>query len=497
MLSKFLIACFTWLVLFSHDPVNAYAQERWVPAAIHIATTISDGNLTLDEVIKAARQKGIKALVITDRDHMKWEYGLWPLRNIIKVVRESNSVFKYGIANYLKTIELASKKNKDILIIPGLESAPFYFWKGTPFSGDLKICDWHKHILVIGLQKLQDYAALPVLANAAGLKRPFCMEDILKFWPFLLLFLGVLFFFRRECSYLDHKGKELSDFSKKWRLVGSAFVVAGIALLANNCFFPSLIYDQYCIHVGEKPYQTLIDYVNKKGGMTFWAHPEAKNISKQGNVSIETNEHVADLRKTRGYTGFAVFFEGYEKIGKIGGEWDYLLKEYCEGRRNTPVWAIAGLAFDHGTLQDLSRLMDEVQTYVLTPEFSSEALLSAMRDGRMYVSKGTTKNRFLLDKFLVMDDVSGVAAAMGGNIKVSGKPVIVIKGSRVNGGPVEVRLIRDGKVIETFKTTDPVDIVYADNGEPSDETYYRLEIQTVDQLIVTNPIFVGNSDKII
>ncbi len=481
---------FVIICLFYFSVLNVYAEDKWVPTAIHIATTISDGSLSLDEVVKAARLKGIKAIVITDRDLMKWEYGLWPLRNIIKAVRESNSVFKYGIANYLNTIELASQKNKDILIIPGFESAPFYFWKGTPFSGDLKICDWHKHILVIGLQKPKDYVLLPVLANTAGLKRPFCMEDILKFWPLLLLFLGVFLFFRRDCSYSDNEGRELGNFSKKWRFTGSVFVVAAIALLVNNSFAPSLIYDQYCIGLGEKPYQMLIDYVGKKGGMTFWAHPEAKNISKQGNVTIETDEHVKDLLKTRDYSGFAVFFEGYEKIGSIGGEWDHLLREFCEGRRNTPVWAIAGLAFDYGTFEDLSKLMDDARTYILTREFSREALLAAMRGGRMYVSRGPTKNRFLLDKFLVIDDVSGVAAAMGGNIEVSDKPVIAIKGSRVNDGSVEIRLIRDGKIIETFKTAEPVDIVYKDNTAPSGKTYYRLEIQTVDQLIVTNPIFV-------
>ena len=484
---------FVVICLFYFSVFNVYAQERWVPTAVHIATTISDGSLSLDDVVRVARLKGIQAIVITDRDHMKWEYGIWPLRNIIKATRESNSVFKYGIANYLNTIELASKKNKDILIIPGLESAPFYYWKGTPFSGDFKICDWHKHILVIGLQKPQDYTALPVLANAAGLKRPFCMDDIIKFWPLLLLFLGIFLFFRRECSYLDYKGNELSNFSKKWRFTGSVFFVAAIALLVNNSFAPSLIYDQYCTLADEKPYQTLIDYVNKKGGMTFWAHPEAKNISKQGNVIIETNEHVADLRKTRDYTGFAVFFEGYEKIGKIGGEWDHLLREFCEGRRDAPVWAIAGLAFDHGTFEDLARLMDDARTYIFTREFSREALLAAMRGGRMYVSRGPTKNRFLLDKFVVRDDISGESVDVGGSIKITDKPLIEIKG-RLAGAEVPssviVRLVRDGKVIETFEEQAPIDIVYKDYSTLTKKTYYRIEIQNGSQLIVTNPIFV-------
>jgi hypothetical protein len=142
-------------------------QESWVPIAIHVSTAISDGSLMLPEVINVARAKGMKAVIVTDRDFMKWEYGLWPLRNIIKKTKEMNSVFKIGVDKYLNLIESEAKRNPDIVIIPGLESAPFYYWQGIPFSENFKICDWHKHILVFGLEKPEDFRKLPVLSNKA------------------------------------------------------------------------------------------------------------------------------------------------------------------------------------------------------------------------------------------------------------------------------------------------------------------------------------------
>ena len=503
-MKKFRLILFLTAVLTIIGIKQGFAQQtdKWVPTAIHIATTISDGSLSLDEIIKAARLKGIKAVIITDRDVMKWEYGLWPLRNIVKVIKESNSVFKYGIDKYLKIIELEAKKNTDILIIPGIESAPFYCWKGIPFLGDFKIRNWHKHILVIGLQKPQDYAGLPVLANPAGLRRSFGADDIYVFWPLLLLFLGVFLFFKRDCSYSDNLGRELGNVSKKNRTLGAVFIIASIAFLVNNFANGAgarpLAYDQYCIHPGAKPYQMLIDYVNKKGGMTFWAHPEAVNVSKQGSVIIETGEHVKDLWKTTDYTGFAIFFEGYERVGRIGGEWDFLLREFCEGLRDAPVWIISGLAFDNGTFKGLVDLMDDAQTYILTNEFSNAALLSSMRAGRMYASRGVAKSRFFLDKFVVKDEISGITVDVGGTIKITDKPLIEIKG-RLAGVEVPsnviVRLVRDGKVIESFEGQSPIDIVYKDHSASAYKTYYRLEIQNGAQLIVTNPIFVDRNGK--
>ena len=107
--------------------ITANAQEEYIqaPAAIQISSTASEGKLSIPEIIEICRKNNIKIVMLADRDFMRWEYGLWPLERIIKKTEESNSLSTYGIGRYFKEIEGLRNKNKDLLIIPGVESAPF------------------------------------------------------------------------------------------------------------------------------------------------------------------------------------------------------------------------------------------------------------------------------------------------------------------------------------------------------------------------------------
>jgi len=127
------------LILYGSCQMSAAQGLIQAPALIHISSTISDGKYSISEIVKIAKQNNIKIVVITDRDLMRWEYGLWPLRNIIKKTVEMNSIFKFGIKRYLKEIESIQKANPDLILIPGTESAPFYYWQGTPFDNSLKL----------------------------------------------------------------------------------------------------------------------------------------------------------------------------------------------------------------------------------------------------------------------------------------------------------------------------------------------------------------------
>jgi hypothetical protein len=475
-----------------------HAQEHWEPAAIHIATTLSDGNLTVEDVVKAARAKNIRVVIITDRDFMKWEYGLWPLRNLIKKTVEMNSVFKYGVDNYLKLIELESNKNPDMVILPGLEVAPFYHWSGSPLFRNLKISDWHKHILVFGLLRPQDYKDLPVLPNTA-LFNKFTPKHLLLFWPILIFFLGVVFLRKKEFSYKDDNGRVFDSYSFKWRAAGWSVIALGLLFLFNNLVSPLLEFDQYS-DFGAAPYQMLIDYCNKKGALTFWAHPEAKNISRKDDIRIETWAHIDDLWKTKDYTGYSIFYEGYKEVGKPGGEWDYLLSAYCEGKRSRPAWAIAGLAFDHGTVGDFNNALDGLQVYLLLDVLNTRSVLDALRRGRVYVSRGTEKNTLFLEQFTVNDSVTGKTANVCEEIEVTGPPVIHIKGRfaslEVSQPQAQVKLVRNGKVIKIFESNTPLDITYEDGEAPGGRSFYRIEIRSGSQLVIANPIFVKRSDKV-
>ena len=393
------------IVLFVSSIASA-GEFFSAPVVIQIASTVSDGKYSLDEIVKTCRANGIKIVVLGERDFMRWEYGLWPLRGLIKKTVKSNSLSAYGIERYFKEIEKLRLENPDMLIIPGVESAPFYYWEGNPFRKNLKIKNWHKHMLIVGLEKKEDYKFIPSLSNPRG-------------------------------------------------------------------FNGGFTYDQYHGDLGPRPYQNLIDYVNQRNGLIYWAHPEAENISSRGDIGIETKEYSGDLARTYGYTGFTVFYDGYEKTARPGGIWDELLKEYCAGIRKQVVWVIGGLGFDQGG--GFSAALKDLRVVLLLSEWSKEAVLTALREGRNYVLLGEVDLR--------LEDFS---------LENKDAPLIRIKGYAATDKelPLQIKLIRQGAVIKTFAAGNIFDIVYQDASYVKEEkTYYRLEITYPGGMLISNPIF--------
>jgi hypothetical protein len=468
-------------------PLRAEDNFLHLRTALHISSNISDGKYTPEEIAEVAHNLGISVVVFTDRDLMRWEYGVWPLRNVIKKRVERNSIFTYGIKKYLKKIDELHKKFPDMVFIPGTESAPFYYWQGSPFKGNLKMYDWHKHILTIGLDSPTDYAYLPVIGNRRGLRKKF---EIYMLWPFLTFVIGVMCLRRRKYSYRDYKGEQLSPYSKVWQVWGIFVIILSFLFLMNNWPFFSLKFDQYQGNLKQFPYQNFIDYVHKKGGLTFWAHPQLENVSKRGKVSFETKEHIYHLLDTKNYTGFSICYEGYQRVDAPEGIWDTLLKEYCRGRRKSPVWAIYGLAFD--SIGEVSIVMRERGTVLLASEKSKEKILEAIKRGRMYTIAGQDSLNFILDEFSVSDEIGSVKGFMGDDVKVKDKPLLHIKGHFLNKKEeeVKVKVIREGKIEKTYRVKTPFEIIYKE-GSLDAKSYYRLEIAGKKLNVITNPIFVS------
>jgi hypothetical protein len=480
------------LILHCLSQVSLSEELIQAPAAIHISSTISDGKYSIPEIIKIAKQNNIKIVVITDRDSMRWEYGLWPLRNIIKKTVEMGCIFKYGIKCYLKEIESIQKANPDLILIPGMESAPFYYWQGSPLDNSLKLKNWHKHILVIGLEKAQDYQNLPVVGNKPGLALPFRFQNIFYLlWPILILVAGFLFFRKRQFSYKDWHGRQLGPYSRNWRVLGIFLIIVSLLFLWNNYPFCDFKFDQYRVNAGVAPYQNFINYVHQHGGLTFWAHPEAEYIQARGRVKIETQEHTVDLLEAYDYTGFAVFYEGYKKVGFPGGIWDEILKQYCQGQRKAPIWAIAGLSFD--TTGDLKEYIRDLRTVCLIPKLDKAEVLKALGDGKVYVIRGSLSSQFVLDKFIIKDTLSGIEKGMGEEIALKQKPQLEIGGHFLKAGqqPCKIKLIKNGIIVKTFDTASAFNVTYEDqNIEKDKKIYYRIEIESKGMLLVSNPIFV-------
>ncbi len=145
----------------------AFAEDYLqVAAAMHISSNVSDGKYSLAEIMAAAKSQGIQVVIVTDRDLLRWEYGLWPLQGILKKTLSQNSIFTYGIQRYLDDIETLNRYNPDCIMLPAVESAPFYFWQGSVFKDNLVLKNWHVHMLAVGLQTVADFSGLPVAGNA-------------------------------------------------------------------------------------------------------------------------------------------------------------------------------------------------------------------------------------------------------------------------------------------------------------------------------------------
>ena len=133
---------FTCLSLFNSNLFvdTCYAEKyTLIPGVIHIHTNIGTGGQPPEEIVKIEKEKGIKGIVFTDHDTMKWTYGVPPLRKIIQKVVDQNSILKYGAANYINTIEELNKKYPDMLILHGAEAIPFYYWQGSFFKNNNEI----------------------------------------------------------------------------------------------------------------------------------------------------------------------------------------------------------------------------------------------------------------------------------------------------------------------------------------------------------------------
>ncbi len=474
-----------------------YAEKyTLIPGVIHVHTTISNGEKTPEEVVKLAKENGIKVVIFTDHDTMKWTYGVLPLRKMIKKVVNQNSILKYGAANYINTIEELDKKYPDMLVIHGTEAIPFYYWQGSFFKNNLALVNGNKHIMIFGLETPSDYRNLPSVGN--GFPGEFNLESIFRLWPFSFFLLGWWLISVRERGFSTNDESLQKKGHNKVPSVICFFI--GAVFLVNNFPFKTPIYDQYHGVQGVAPYQHLIDYANKRNALTFWAHPEVEKSEEIDGVNVVSSPYEEDLLNTYNYTGLAVLSEGMRRVGPPGGIWDQILLEYCSGKRRKPVWVIGEVDYKVQTFP-----VDETQTIFLLKEKSKEEILNALRTGKMYAAMGSA-NALSLNSFVVEDSISGKLAFMGDEITITEKPRIRIvvtadyshKSSEYKERSFNIDLIRNGTVIKTFEANGPIDITYDDDYYKSNEKiYYRLAIDTsyLFRGIITNPIFVQFKEK--
>ena len=186
-MKKFIFIIFLLSLNFLFAQQNYNLNFTTISCVLHIHSNFSSGKNSIEEILDLARQYNIDCVVMTEHFLRKVEYGLWPFRGIIKKSVSLPSVMKLGVEKYLSKIEEINKKQKDIIIIPGLEITPHYFWSIEENS--LVINNLHKHMLIIGLDKKNLFYSLPVIGNESNAGK----IRILSFWPIVFILLGIFF----------------------------------------------------------------------------------------------------------------------------------------------------------------------------------------------------------------------------------------------------------------------------------------------------------------
>ena len=445
-----------------------------VAGLIDLRTTYSDGSHDLNFLIDLAKKRGFEVLFINDHDRMAMEYGIFPFRNIIRKREEMPSINSRGAEKYFQDIKLAAQQHPEIILIPGSETAPFYYWTGSPFKDNLTAHNWERHLLIMGLENPQDYKNLPILHNgfSALYSRQLSPLSIIFL---ILMFLGFILALKRGYS----------------RILGIVILVNASLMLIEFHPFKSSLFDQYSGDQGYLPYQELIDYVGDKGGMVFWTHPEATAgmNAKKGPITVNTPPHPEALLMTKDYTGFGAIYGTWITATEPGLEWDRVLLEYCRGERNTPAWGVSTAGFhEEGRVGEK---LGNFPTVFLVKKKTKVEILTALKEGRMYACRSSNNfRRFVLKDFSVSDSLSATSAIMGNTITLDSKPKISIKisSSDKESYAINVRLIRSGELINTFTGTTPFVVNFEDDYvKPEKQIYYRLDIPGT---LVSNPIFV-------
>jgi hypothetical protein len=320
---------------------RAEGFER-LPSILHLHSDLSTGDFPLERRAAMAERQGIGALLLTESYLLRVEYGLPPFRALTRVVHEERSVLGAGVDHYLARVAQARASNLRVLIVPGVEILPHYFWSGSPLARDMTVHSTQKNLLVFGLADAATLRALPVAGNPIAGRRGWA--SALDALPVLLVVPGLYLLARRRQG-LRRVGRAAIVVNRRRWLAGGLLCGVGVLALARGWPFTIDPYPPYR-DLGLTPHQALIDYVERAGGMTVWSFPETRDEGERWigpvRVAWRTAPSPDDLLRTERYTAFGALYEDTTRVERPGEAWDRLLAQFAAGDRSRPVWGFDG-----------------------------------------------------------------------------------------------------------------------------------------------------------
>jgi len=462
--------------------------------AFHVHSNISSGTLSLDEIAEEAGRMGIDAVVFSENLALRYEYGLFPFRGMIRWTVTLPSVVEYGIDRYLAAVAEAQARHPGVLLVPGVEVTPHYYWTGSLLERNLTMHNAQKNLLVVGLTRSGDYAALPVPGNR-GFSR-YGWETLGNVWPVGLLVYAAWLWRRRQYRKV-RVGVTMMRVARGFHVPAGLLAACGILLLLPAWPYDSPRFSLYDDRLGERPYQALIETAVQRGGTVIWSMPEAVDFNvfpygPLGPVTVKTDPYPASLLQTAGYAGFGGVYQDTRTITEPGALWDQLLLQYLEGLRTDLPFSFGEIAYHRPGQAGIE--LNQVLNIVTVRERTAAGVVEAMKAGRLYaLSQAGRPFGLRLDTFRV-ETQDGARAADVGKLFMRGAepPAVRVAVTATDRGAhqVQVMIIRSGQVIARMAGATPFDQRVVDGTlPPGAAAYYRVDVRG-DGEILSNPIFV-------
>ncbi|MFQ5791493.1 MAG: PHP domain-containing protein [Acidobacteriota bacterium] len=480
------------LVALATVASGANHPERALRAAFHVHTTFSDGSHTVVEVARFAAEAGIDVVILNDHFMDQITYGLPLLREAFALRVTPPSLAPRDMDAYLEATREAERET-GVIVLPGVELTPFYYWQGNPLSGNLTLNSAHRHLLVVfshasDIRNVSE--TLPTVSSPAG--RRFGPATLLLLWPLLPGFWAA----RRLLSPpLEVRRTRFFIVKRKRRpLVAWVVAVASMTALVRSWPFTVPRWDPYAGDAGTAPYQEAIDAAAARG-LSFWAHPETSTAFRHARypVNFYSAPYTDFVLRADRATGFASLYEGHRKAAAPGGVWDQASLAFLAGRREGRLFTIGELDL-HQVGESGGKFFGEVETVLWSRERSRAGVLKALRSGSMYAVRQTLTSRVLLDRFEAACD-DGVAV-MGEGLS-AGAPCrleATLHGEGEPGQTLTLALLRNGEVLHEQSVEigrQPIELSWAEKATARRPVFYRL-IGTAGNrpVLYSNPVFV-------
>jgi hypothetical protein len=470
---------------------TAAEAEDWqrLPAVVHVHSTLSTGERSIDELAGQASAEGVGALLLTENYLSRVEYGLAPFRALTRVVHEERSLAGVGLERYLSEVARARRAHPDVLLIAGVEVVPHQHWSGSALARALTLHDSQKNLLVFGVTDPAALRALPAGGNLHA--RGYGRQSLVDLWPALLLVPGVALLAVRRTRRVRVGRAIVIERRRSW-LAGGVLVALALGTVARAWPFTVDAYPPWQ-DFGTAPHQALIDHVDGLGGLTVWSFPEAADEGRRSvagvRVGWRTDPYPDDLMKTYKYTAFGALYGQATRFEQPGGRWDRVLAQYAAGERSRPAWGLgeAGLhALTGGRLGG-------IQTVLLVRERTEAAALDALARGRLYALQRAGDGALELAEWS-LSAPDAVASVSGEILRAPrGAPIevrIAVAASGSAAGPIRVTLVRNGAVLDAWPGAGAVRVTHREifDGEP---LVFRLDVRGPSpHRVLSSPIFV-------